>query len=85
VLYEFIRMPDSSGFGDYTETGIVIPCLYKGEHMNFTAQMYLDCEPPISCGREVWGFAQKLGKTRTRYAIHCRQPIASHQGFIEVF
>lgn len=60
VLYEFIRMPDSSGFGDYTETGIVIPCLYKGEHVNFTAQMYLDCEPPISCGREVWGFPKKF-------------------------
>ena len=26
VLYEFIRMPDSSGFGNYTEAGIVIPC-----------------------------------------------------------
>ena len=60
VLYEFIRMPDSSGFGDYTETGIVIPAIYKGEHVNFTAQMYLDCEPPISCGREVWGFPKKF-------------------------
>ena len=59
VLYEFIRMPDSSGFGDYTETGIVIPCQYKGEKVNFTSQMYLDCEPPISCGREVWGFPKK--------------------------
>jgi acetoacetate decarboxylase len=25
VRYEFIRMPDSTGFGDYTETGQVIP------------------------------------------------------------
>src|SRR6266702_7393325 len=25
VKYEFIRMPDSTGFGDYTETGQVIP------------------------------------------------------------
>ena len=25
VAYEFIRMPDSTGFGDYTETGQVIP------------------------------------------------------------
>ncbi|MBL8448171.1 MAG: acetoacetate decarboxylase [Zoogloeaceae bacterium] len=60
VLYEFIRMPDSTGFGDYTETGIVIPCRYKGEMVNFTAQMYLDCEPPISGGREIWGFPKKL-------------------------
>ena len=28
VLYEWIRMPDSSGFGDYTESGVVIPCMF---------------------------------------------------------
>ncbi len=59
VLYEFIRMPDSSGFGDYEESGIVIPCQYEGEHLNFTAQMYLNCEPPIAGGREIWGFPKK--------------------------
>src|SRR5271155_5339523 len=48
VLYEFIKMPDSAGFGDYTESGVVIPAVYKGEHLNYTAQMYLDCEPPIA-------------------------------------
>ena len=50
VLYEWIRMPDSSGFGDYTESGIVIPCTFEGEVVNYTAQMYLDDEPPISAG-----------------------------------
>jgi acetoacetate decarboxylase len=59
VLYEWIRMPDSSGFGDYTESGIVIPCTYNGEPVNYTAQMYLDDEPPISGGREIWGFPKK--------------------------
>jgi len=59
VLYEFIRMPDSSGFGDYTESGIVIPCLFGNEKVNFVAQMYLDCEPPIAGGREIWGFPKK--------------------------
>lgn len=59
VLYEWIKMPDSSGFGDYTESGIVIPCTYKGEPINYTAQMYLDDEPPISAGREIWGFPKK--------------------------
>src|SRR5712691_10280878 len=29
VAYEFIRMPDSTGFGDYTETGQVIPVRFK--------------------------------------------------------
>jgi hypothetical protein len=30
VKYEFIRMPDSTGFGDYTETGQVIPVRLNG-------------------------------------------------------
>jgi acetoacetate decarboxylase len=59
VYYEWIRMPDSSGFGDYTESGVVIPCRYKGESINFTAQMYLDDDPPIVAGREIWGFPKK--------------------------
>jgi len=37
-------MPDSSGFGSYTESGIVIPAKYKGENVNFISQMYLDTE-----------------------------------------
>ena len=31
VKYEFIRMPDSTGFGDYTESGQVIPVRFGGE------------------------------------------------------
>lgn len=64
VLYEFIRMPDSAGFGDYTESGVVIPALYQGQRVNFTAQMYLDDEPPISGGREIWGFPKKHGNPK---------------------
>jgi len=64
VLYEFIRMPDSAGFGDYTESGIVIPARLDGEPVNYTAQMYLDDEPPIAGGREIWGFPKKHGKPR---------------------
>lgn len=59
VHYEFIGMPDSSGFGSYTESGLVIPCRYKGEEMNFVSQMYLDDDPPIVAGREIWGFPKK--------------------------
>lgn len=62
VIYEFARMPDSSGFGNYTQTGIVIPCTLNDEPMNHVSQMFLDCEPPIAGGREIWGFPQKLGK-----------------------
>lgn len=27
--------------------------------MNFTAQMYLNDEPPITAGREIWGFPKR--------------------------
>lgn len=69
VLYEFIRMPDSWGFGDYTESGLVIPARFRGESLNFTAQMYLDCEPPITAGREIWGFPKKLANP-TLQVVH---------------
>ena len=61
VKYEFIRMPDSSGgFGDYTESGQVIPISYKGKKGGYVHSMYLDNEAPISAGREIWGFPKKL-------------------------
>jgi acetoacetate decarboxylase len=59
VHYEWIRMPDSSGFGSYTESGMVIPCRFRGEEVNFVSQMYLDDDPPIAAGREIWGFPKK--------------------------
>ena len=68
VYYEWIRMPDSSGFGSYTESGVVIPCLFKGEAVNFTLQMYLDNEPPISAGREIWGFPKRFGYPKLEIA-----------------
>jgi acetoacetate decarboxylase len=64
VSYEFLRMPDSVGFGDYAESGLVVPCKFKGEDVNFTVAMFLDCEPPISGGREIWGFPKKYGKPK---------------------
>src|SRR5204863_2216984 len=60
VKFEFIRMPDSTGFGDYTESGQVIPVSYKGEKGGFTHAMFLDDEAPIAGGREIWGFPKKL-------------------------
>jgi len=61
VYYEWISMPDASGFGSYTESGCVIPCTYGDKEVNFTVQMYLNDEPPISAGREIWGFPKKFG------------------------
>jgi acetoacetate decarboxylase len=62
VNYEFIRMPDSTGFGDYTESGQVIPVRYQGETGGFTHQMFLNDHPPIAGGREIWGFPKKLAQ-----------------------
>src|ERR1700754_183996 len=65
VHYEFIRMPDSSGFGDYTESGQVISVRdMDGRIGNFTHAMYLDDEGPIAGGREIWGFPKKLASPK---------------------
>ena len=64
VHYEWIKMPDSSGFGSYTESGLVIPARFNGEEVNFVSQMYLDDDPPIAAGREIWGFPKKLATPR---------------------
>ena len=60
VRYEFIRMPDSTGFGDYTESGQVIPVKFRGQAGGCVHAMYLDDEAPIAGGRELWGFPKKL-------------------------
>jgi len=62
VKYEFIRMPDSTGFGDYTETGQVIPVELNGVKGGYVHSMYLDDEAPIAGGRELWGFPKKYAK-----------------------
>lgn len=64
VNFEFIRMPDSTGFGDYTESGQVIPVLLGGVAGNYTHAMYLNDHPPIAGGRELWGFPKKLACPR---------------------
>lgn len=60
VKFEFIRMPDSTGFGDYTESGQVIPVSFNGKQGAYVHSMYLDDEAPIAAGREIWGFPKKL-------------------------
>ena len=60
VKYEFIRMPDSTGFGDYTESGQVIPVRFGDKTGGYVHAMYLNDHPPIAGGRELWGFPKKL-------------------------
>jgi acetoacetate decarboxylase len=69
VKYEFIRMPDSTGFGDYTETGQVIPVSFQGRKGGYTHCMFLNDEPPIAGGRELWGFPKKLADPSLRVEI----------------
>jgi acetoacetate decarboxylase len=58
-------MPDSAGFGNYTESGQIIPVIDQdgkaGSYSNF---LFLDDEAPTAGGREIWGFPKKLAKPR---------------------
>jgi acetoacetate decarboxylase len=69
VKYEFIRMPDSNGFGDYTESGQVIPVSFRGRRGGYTHCMFLDDEGPIAGGRELWGFPKKLAQPTLRTEV----------------
>lgn len=64
VKYEFMTMPDSTGFGDYTESGQVIPVEFEGRKGSYTHAMFLNDEAPIAGGREIWGFPKKLAEPK---------------------
>jgi acetoacetate decarboxylase len=69
VKFEFIRMPDSTGFGDYTESGQVIPVSFRGRKGSYSHCMFLNDHPPIAGGRELWGFPKKLASPTLRAEI----------------
>ena len=69
VLYEFIKMPNSTGFGDYTESGQAIPITLNGEPSSCVHSMYLNDDAPIASGREIWDYPSKKRVER-------EQPIA---------
>ena len=60
VKFEFIKMPDSTGFGHYCEAGQVIPVTHEGVSGGYVHAMYLNDHSPIAGGREIWGFPKKL-------------------------
>lgn len=66
VKFEFIRMPNSTGFGDYTEAGQVIPVSFQGHTGSYVHAMFLDDMAPIAGGREIWGFPKKLASPQLR-------------------
>jgi acetoacetate decarboxylase len=67
VKFEFMKMPDSAGFGSFQESGQAIPVIFEHEGVKqeglYIHRMYLssDCLPPTAGGREIWGFPKKLG------------------------
>lgn len=69
VKYEFIRMPDSTGFGDYTESGQVIPVTFRGRAGSYSHCMFLNDGPPVAGGRELWGFPKKLASPSLRTEV----------------
>ena len=60
------ELPDSTAFGNYTESGQVIPVRLRGQKGVFVHSMYLDDEGPIAAGRELWGFPKKLASPMLR-------------------
>src|SRR6185436_12905078 len=69
VKFEFIRMPDSTGFGVYSESGQVIPVSFRGRKGGYTHCMFLNDHPPIAGGRELWGFPKKLAEPSLKAEI----------------
>ena len=59
VIFEWMKMLDSSGFGSYQESGINIAARWNGTPCNYSAMMFLDDESPTTGGREIWGFPKK--------------------------
>nr|WP_211353916.1 acetoacetate decarboxylase [Thiohalocapsa marina] len=70
VHYEFIRMPDSTGFGDYTESGQVIAVQFNDQPGNYTHAMYLGMamRPLPADASSGGGFPKKLATPRL--AVH---------------
>lgn len=62
VKFEFMKMPDASGFGDFNEAGQAIPVTCKGVTGTYIHSMYLDAHAPTAGGREIWGFPKTMGK-----------------------
>ncbi len=59
VSYEWIRTPRPSGFGDDTQSSLVIPCTFNGRPCDFVTQTYVDDDPLFVAGRGTGGFAWK--------------------------
>lgn len=64
VRFEIMRMPDTTGLGNYTESGQVLAVEYEGERGEYVLAMYVDSLPAIASGREISAYPKKLGAPR---------------------
>ena len=80
VKFEIIRMPDSSTFGDYTESGQVIPVTLDGESGGYTYCMYLDNFPAIAAGREIMGYPKMFGSPKLDVRHDCMVGTLDYNG-----
>lgn len=68
VRLEFMRMEGSTGFGRYSGAAQHLPVRFGAQVGAYTHNMFLDVHAPISGGRELWGFPQKLAAPRLAVA-----------------
>ncbi len=66
VIFEWMKMLDSSGFGSYQESGIAIAARFNGTPCTYSTMMFLDDEAPTTGGREIWGFPKMIGQPDRR-------------------
>jgi acetoacetate decarboxylase len=64
VRFEVMKMPDSTGYGDYVECGQAAVVRYGEERGEYLVGMYLDNLPAIAAGREVSAYPKKFGSAR---------------------
>jgi acetoacetate decarboxylase len=51
-----------STFGPYHEAILRLYAEHDGKQLTYIVHIYVDTEPPMLAGREVWGFPKKLAK-----------------------
>ena len=64
VRFEVMRMPDTTGLGNYTECGQAIVVRLGEERGEYLHAMYVDSHPAIASGREISAYPKKLGAPR---------------------
>ena len=54
--------PFTAAFGPYHEAILRLYARHEGKPLTYVQQIFVDTEPPMLAGREVWGFPKKLAR-----------------------